>query len=207
MAATDQPHRRRGRPPAGGRAAILEAALAVLREQGIANLTSREVAARAGVSDASVYYHFHDRAGLLAAMFKCGMKPLLLLVGVEEPDAPGPMGVLTRTADRLEQFFDEVLPIMHAAQSDPELKEAVARYMKAEDLGPHNGVGAVGGYLRAQQQAGTLGPDFDPDAVALLVIDISFARAVRRSIYLGGEERLPSRQALLDEIWRLIKPA
>jgi AcrR family transcriptional regulator len=63
MSAVDEP-RRRGRPSSGGREAILDAALALVREEGIARLTSRAVAARAGVSDASVYYHFKDRRGL-----------------------------------------------------------------------------------------------------------------------------------------------
>ncbi len=206
MTTTEQHPRRRGRPTSGGREAILEAALVVLREQGIANLTSREVAARAGVSDASVYYHFHDRAGLLAAIFESGMKPLLVM-GEQAGGPNGPLDVLERATASLEQFFDEVLPIMHAAQSDPELKEAVARYVELKDLGPHKGVAILGSYLRAQQEAGVLAPGFDPDAVALLVIDMSFARAVRQQMHLAGEERLPSREALLDQIWRLIQPA
>jgi AcrR family transcriptional regulator len=205
MTSTDRQPKRRGRPPTGGREAILEAALAVLREQGIAQLTSREVASRAGVSDASVYYHFHDRAGLLEAIFECGMRPLLL-VGAEEPDAREPLTILNRAADRLEQFFDDVLPILHAAQSDPDLKRAVARYVELKDLGPHKGVDAISGYLRAQQRAGTLSAAFDPDAVALFVIDTSFARAVRRQMRLGSEERLPSRRAVMDQVWRLIQP-
>ena len=205
MTSTNEQPRRRGRPPTGGREAILDAALTVLREQGIAHLTSREISSRAGVSDASVYYHFHDRNGLLEAIFECGMRPLFL-VGVEESDTREPMSVLERAADRLEQFFEDVLPILHAAQSDPDLKEAVARYIEAKDLGPHKGVEAISGYLRAQQQAGTLGASFDPRVVALLVIDTSFARAVRRQMHLGGEERLPPRSAVMEQIWRLIRP-
>jgi len=203
MTSTHEQPRRRGRPPTGGREAILEAALTVLREQGIAHLTSREIASRAGVSDASVYYHFHDRNGLLEAIFECGMKPLLL-VGGQDPGALTPLAVLERATARLERFFEDVLPILHAAQSDPDLKEAVARYMEAKDLGPHKGVESISAYLRAEQQAGTLAAGFDPEVVALLVIDTAFARAVRRQMHLGGEQRLPSRGAVLDQIWRLI---
>ena len=65
--------RQRGRPTSGGREASLDAGLAILRERGIANLTSREVARRAGVSDASVYYHYEHRAGLLRAVFAHGI--------------------------------------------------------------------------------------------------------------------------------------
>src|SRR6516165_11234624 len=81
--------KRRGRPPAGGREAILAAALQLLRERGIARVTSREVAALAGVSEASVFYHYKDRAGLLQAVFEQGLEPLRELavsVGRSESD-------------------------------------------------------------------------------------------------------------------------
>ncbi|HET9093522.1 MAG TPA: helix-turn-helix domain-containing protein [Solirubrobacteraceae bacterium] len=206
MTAAEEPPRRRGRPPSGGREAILEAALAVLREHGIAHLTSREVAARAGVSDASVYYHFRDRAGLLQAMFEHGMKPLLFLQEVDR-DEEEPRTVLRQAAASLEAFFDDVLPILHAAQSDAELRPIVAGYIERKDVGPHRGVEHLAGYLRAQQGAGRISPRADPEAVAMLLIDSSFARCVRRHMLIRSEERLPSREALLDEISRLLDPS
>lgn len=206
MAATEDSPRRRGRPPSGGREAILEAALTVLREQGIAHLTSREVATRAGVSDASVYYHFRDRAGLLEAMFEHGMKPLLFLQEVD-PAAGDPRTVLRQAAASLEAFFDDVLPILHAAQSDAELRPIVAEYIERKDVGPHRGVEHLAAYLRAQQDAGRVNPRANPDAVAMLLIDASFARCVRRHMLIRSEERLPSREALLEEIGRLLEPS
>src|SRR5579864_5011074 len=104
MTVTDKTRRPRGRPPSGGREAILDATLALLREQGIANLTSREVAARAGVSDASVYYHFGDRAGLLQAVFESGMKPLKFMHGSDVNELE-PLDVLRAALASLERFF------------------------------------------------------------------------------------------------------
>ncbi|MDE3133064.1 MAG: TetR/AcrR family transcriptional regulator [Acidobacteriota bacterium] len=205
MTTTDEPPKRRGRPPSGGREAILEAALEILREQGIANLTSREVAARAGVSDASVYYHFGDRAGLLQAMFESGMKPLLFMTDLD-PEAMDPGDVVRRAAASLETFFDDVLPVLYAGQSDPELRGIVAEYIEAKDLGPHMGVRALGAYLRSQQEAGRVGGEFDPEAVALLIIDAAFARAARRTMLLHSEERLPTNDAVLAEIGRILEP-
>ena len=138
---TDPP-KRRGRPPSGGREAILAATLELLRDRGIANLTTREVAARAGVSDASVYYHFRDRAGLLQAVFEAGMQPLAYLSTLEE-DQRDALEVLADVAHALESFFDEALPVMFAAQSDPELREAMAAHMSQRQLGPHRGVEAA----------------------------------------------------------------
>jgi AcrR family transcriptional regulator len=180
MTATGETPRRRGRPPSGGREAILEATLAILREHGIANLTSREVAARAGVSDASVYYHFGDRAGLLQAVFEHGMKPLKFMFGLE-PETMDPPTVLRGAFDSLERFFDDVLPVLH------------------------KGVQMLGAYLRAEQAAGRVNPDADPDAIALLVIDAAFGRAAWRQMLLkNSKEQLPSNDAVLSEISRLL---
>lgn len=203
MTATEEPPRRRGRPPSGGREAIVDAALAVLREQGIANLTSREVAARAGVSDASVYYHFGDRSGLLQAVFQQGMKPLMFMVGLDLEKLE-PAAVIKAALAALERFFGDVLPVLHAAQADPELRSALAAFVEANDLGPHKGVKLLGSYLRAQQKAGRVRADADTDAIALLIIDCAFARAARKQMLLHSEQHLPSSDAVLREISRLL---
>lgn len=56
------------------RSALLEAALTVVREHGIAGLSLREVARRAGVSHAAPAHHFKDKAGLLTALATEGFK-------------------------------------------------------------------------------------------------------------------------------------
>lgn len=208
MTATDQP-RRRGRPPSGGREAILDAALALLREQGIAKLTSREIAARAGVSDASVYYYFGDRAGLLRAAFAHGMKPLKFVA--QPPAGMGRAQVLAQALTSLERFFDDVLPVLHAAQADAELGAALAGYVAENDLGPHNGVQALGAYLRAEQAAGRANRDVDPEAVALMLIDAAFGRASRRLMLTppgqpAHDDRIPPAEATLALINQLLDP-
>ena len=205
MATTEEPPRRRGRPPSGGREAIVEAALQVLRDEGIANLTSREVAARAGVSDASVYYHFGDRAGLLQAVFEHGMKPLKFM---HEADvsALDPSEVLRAALASLERFFEDVMPVFHAAQADPDLRAALAKFVEAKDLGPHKGVQLLGGYLRAQQQAGRVNGAADADAIALMIINHAFMRSACKQMLLKiDEQHLPSSEAVLAEISRLLK--
>lgn len=204
MTATEEPSKRRGRPPSGGREAIVEAALEVLREEGIANLTSRVVAARAGVSDASVYYHFGDRAGLLMAVFAHGMKPLKFMKAADV-NALEPAQVLRAALASLERFFEDVLPVFHAAQADPDLRAALAKFVEAKGLGPHKGVRLLGGYLRRQQQAGLVSAEADPDVIALMLINHAFVRTASRQMLLNVDrQNLPSDDAVLAQIARLL---
>jgi AcrR family transcriptional regulator len=58
------------------RAALLRAAGELLEEQGLAGLSLREAARRAGVSHNAPYRHFPDRSALLAALAAAGFRML-----------------------------------------------------------------------------------------------------------------------------------
>jgi AcrR family transcriptional regulator len=202
----DEAPRRRGRPPAGGREAILAAALQVIRERGISRLTAREVAGLAGVSEASVFYHYKDRAGLLQAVFAEGLRPLHALADGVALAGADPREVLSLYAHTLEQFLDQALPVIAAAQSDAELRDAMAAYMAEQDLGPHRGVRAIGGYLAAEQSAGRTRSDVDPYAVAMMFIGACYTRASQRQSLLptGG---LPPLEEIVEATVALLAPA
>jgi AcrR family transcriptional regulator len=198
--------KRRGRPPAGGREAILAAALELLRERGIARVTSREVAGLAGVSEASVFYHYKDRAGLLQAVFEHGLRPLRELAedggltGLDQHDA------LTRFGATLEEFLDQALPVIAAAQSDVTLRDSIAEYMSEHNLGPHRGVRALGDYLASEQAGGRVRAGVDPYAAAMLFVGACNTRAAQRQM----PARVPDLPALEDVIRAmedLLRPA
>jgi AcrR family transcriptional regulator len=194
--------RRRGRPSAGGREAILAAALTLLRERGIARVTSREVAVLARVSEASVFYHYKDRAGLLQAVFEQGLQPLRDLAerGLSGADVHD---VLTSLGTALERFLDQALPIMTAAQSDAALRDALAAYMSEHDLGPHRGVRALGDYLAAEQAAGRVRAGADPHAVAMMFVGACYTRASQRQLAMHAVE-LPTLQDVTTATERLL---
>src|SRR3954470_23418695 len=112
-----------GRPSAGAREAIGRATAELFEEQGLAKLTTKDVAERAGVSDASVYYHFKDKAGLLQAVIEDG------LASFKEDDFRAVAGglplvdMLQRYGESLEQYFDMIHPVVTAMQADHELRE------------------------------------------------------------------------------------
>jgi PhnB protein len=179
--------RRRGRPPSGGREAILEATMDLLRERGVARLTTRDVAERAGVSEASVYYHYTDKVGLLRAVFAAGLQPLEALAYDEHAS-------LLELGQGLERFLDQALLVMMAAQSDVDLRTELAGFLAANDLGPHRGIDAVGARL----------DDADPEAAAMLFIGASFLRVAQRHIMGKAAGRLPSLERTVAAFERLL---
>ncbi|GAC1326933.1 MAG: TetR/AcrR family transcriptional regulator [Candidatus Dormibacteria bacterium] len=66
----------------------MEAGVAVLSERGLDGLSLREVARRAGVSQAAPYHHFADRGALLGAIAEQGYLDLAeaLRTGAEKSD-------------------------------------------------------------------------------------------------------------------------
>jgi AcrR family transcriptional regulator len=195
--------KRRGRPPSGGREAILAATLQLLREQGVARFTTREVAARAQVSEASIFYHYGDRAGLLQAVFAEGLRPLETLNN-RGFDNIEPGDVLDRVAHAIEHFLDQTLPVIMAAQADVELRDAMAAYMTEHDLGPHRGVRAVADFLAAEQRAGRVAAEADVEAAALMLVSTCFLRASQRLITPHGAD-LPSLDRAVAEFSAMIR--
>ena len=177
----------------------------MIRERGIARLTAREVASLAGVSEASVFYHYKDRFGLLQAVFEESLRPLKALAeGGVEPGTD-PRTVLTLYGHTLEDFLDGVLPVIAAAQSDAELRDSMATYMAEDDLGPHRGVRAIGDYLAAEQAAGRLRADADPHAVAMMFIGACYTRSSQRQMPMPNA-KLPPLEDVVEAMVTLLAP-
>jgi AcrR family transcriptional regulator len=202
---TDEAPKRRGRPPSGGREAILAAALELLRDRGIARLTTREIAAAAGVSEASIFYHYRDRAGLLTAVFEEGVRPLQALSGDDELPTTDVRELLERLGPALERFLDQALPVMTAAQSDLELRDALVEFMTEQDLGPHRGVLSLGAMLAEGQGAGRTRADVDPQAVALMFVGACFIRAAQRHLPMH-EVPLPPLDDVIGALATMLQP-
>jgi AcrR family transcriptional regulator len=195
---------KRGRPPSGGKEAVLTTTLEVLRERGIGRLTTREVAARAGVSEASVFYHYGDRVGLLLAAFARGLEPLQAanqggLTGGDHVE------VLLGLSKGIEGFLDQSLPVLTAAQSDVELRDSLASYMEEHDLGPHRGVKALAAYIGAEQEAGRMRADVDAEAAAMNLVASCFMRSYQRGMQ-GHGRGLPSTRASAVALARMLEP-
>ena len=199
--------RGRGRPSAGAREAILAAALEFISEEGLSRLTTREVARRAGVSEASVFYHFRDKVGLVQEVVLAGLEPLK---GLDAGLLTGRTGepleeTLRAIATALERFLSRTMPVVEAVQADAALRAEFAARLSERDLGPHRGVRLIAAHLEEMRQRGAVRPDADTQSAALLLAGGCFLRTWQR--YLTGRDgMLPCLEEPTSGLAQLLRP-
>jgi len=196
--------KRRGRPPSGGREEILRATLELIRERGMARLTTRAVAERAGVSEGSVFYHFEDRFGLLKAVFEQALEPLH--IRALESDDGDLRATVTKVSEGIERFLTASLDVMMAAQSDAELRDSLHAFMLASDYGPHRGIASISAFIAEQQGAGAVRSDVNPGVVASMIVNDAFQRAALPKL-VGNRKGIQSRAAFVDTLMAMLAVA
>ncbi len=201
--------RPRGRPSTGVREAILTAALEILSGDGLDQLTTREVARRAHTSEASVFYHFGDKVGLLQEAVMAGLGPLKAV----DPAALGgavdqtPADTLAVITAALERFFNHAMPVIATIQADASLRKAFAERLVQGDLGPHRGVRLLADYLQTMVARGAVRADVDCEAVAMLLVGSCFLAAWQRAMSGdSGDAKLPERRRVVDALAGLLAP-
>jgi AcrR family transcriptional regulator len=196
---------RRGRPREGVREAVLAATEAILSEVGIARLSTKEVARRAGVAESSIFYHFGDRLGLLQAVVQEHL-PLVKQVLTELDGRVGQGELrdnLVALIDALEEFYLRVAPITAAIQSDSELRTTFATRSAELGIGPHRALDGVLGYLSGERAIGRLSADLDLRSAALILVGVANQRGLQR--HLAGPETM-SRPAASGEVVDTLMP-
>jgi AcrR family transcriptional regulator len=174
--------------------ALLEAAKKVLRQNGYAGLSTRDVAFAAGVPLSQIHYHFGSKQGLVLALFEYLNAQLLdrqnALFGDDALE-------LSAKWDRAYDYLDDDIgsgyvrvlqELVAASWHDP----AVAKVVRAGLMGWVTLITDV--VRKAEHELGALGP-FTPEEVGAFTAN-AFIGA--ESLYLLGIEKngTPVRQAL-----------
>jgi AcrR family transcriptional regulator len=124
------------------RAALIEAAAALLEESGAAGLSLRQVAERAGLSRQAPYNHFTDKAALLAELVRGGFERLAARTRAAAASTPEPFERLARAAEGYIAFGQEQPALLRLMFG----KEFV-------DLSQHHGAQAAAGTGLAELSA------------------------------------------------------
>jgi AcrR family transcriptional regulator len=173
---------------------LLEAAKKVLRQNGHSGLSTRDVAAAAGVPLSQIHYHFGSKQGLMLALFDYLNAQLLDRQNAMFHDSAL---TLSQRWDRACDYLDEDIAsgyvrvlqeLIAASWSDP----TVAKVVRTGLMGWFELI--VGVARQAERELGGLGP-FSPAEIATL---IGGAFIGGESLYLLGLEKqgTPIRQAL-----------
>jgi AcrR family transcriptional regulator len=192
-AQADEARRSRGRPSVGVRDAILQAASELLQDNGAVGTTTAAIAERAGASEASIHYHFGGKEALLEAAVLGAVERLRDRSRQISASPEKPLGdSLLDIAIALEQFYDELVPLLVAVHSDPQLRRALAPRLASHDLGPHRAVTLIARHITDHRHAHRLEGHGDVEAAATLLVGICFLRAWQRQISTHRSGRLPS---------------
>lgn len=146
--------------------AILQAAGALVLDEGYAAVSMDAVARRAGVSKATLYAHFESKEALFAAIVAAGCRRLMAEAeALVEHDAPI-AEALTRLATTVLRFL--VAPatlamyrtVLAESRRDPHLAETF------HASGPGAGQARIAAWIAEEQRRGRLRADADPREAA-----------------------------------------
>ena len=140
--ATDPPSTGDGYHHGNLRAALLDSALLVLTESGVAGFSMREAARRAGVSQSAPKHHFGDARGLLGALAARAFSQLCERLESVELDGSDALERVAALAAEYVAFaaenralFDLMWRLTQFDVDDPELAEQKHRALRAVDRG------------------------------------------------------------------------
>lgn len=198
------------KPPMRDR--ILAAAVTVMREHGVTNTTTKEVARVAGVAEGSIYNHFANKTELIAASMAqvtSGVREALTTLF----DQVGQGSIehnLVAYAEVAIGFFGDLLPITGPAMGDRDvltfLREGASPGPAA---GPVLGHAGLIGYLEAEQRAGRLPAAASAPHLAALLLgacqEYAFLTLFSKPEAIEAVARLPADPATYArEIVRLV---
>jgi AcrR family transcriptional regulator len=175
---------------------ILDAAAEVMRAQGLAHATTKEIARGAGCSEAALYKHFRDKTEIFVHVLR------ERLPGFAPPPESAGQGTvrdnLRAIARAALSFYRTTFPMAASIFSEPRLLDAHRAALHRQGAGPQQAVLSVAAYLRAEQRLGRLPSATDPDAAAALLIGACFQHAFLE--HFRGQSPDPDLDRLADTL-------
>jgi len=167
------------------RDAILDAAARVLREQGIARATTKEIAREAGYSEALLYKHFADKQDIFLAVLRERV-PALPRMDELPPDAPVAEN-LERLTVALLRFYLHSFPMAASLLGERRLLEPWRAGLAERGAGPQGPILLVRRYLDSELAAGRTPRDLDAQGTAELLCGAALQQAFLAT-FAGDQE-------------------
>lgn len=166
------------RPSRNVDVALLEAGRALFPQSGIAGLSVRKVAERAGVNLGMFHYHFKTKDAFVRALLQRLYDGMFAELELAASADARPVEALRASANVLARFVRDNRLLLRRLMADAVASEPIAVEFVRSNLPRH--IGVIGALVAAGQRAGVLKPL--PIAQALAFI----AGAVGGPILIGG---------------------
>jgi AcrR family transcriptional regulator len=160
----------------------------LLQTKGLARLTTRAIAAEAGVAEGLIYHHFKDKAELVFAVVEQRMNETKNLLD----KLPLQVG-LREVSKNLEEVLQiayrshyQIIPIICSVFADHQLHLRILEIIKERQLGPQLPIETMAQYLAAEQRLGRIAAEILPMPAANLLWMISFNLAMNHQ-FMGCE--------------------
>ena len=148
----------------GTRDDILAAAARIMRTEGYARATTKEIARAAGYSEAALYKHFQDKAEIFLRVLEEQLPGLAeLLRRLEGRAGTGDVRAnLEEVVVTAVEFYSVSFPIAASLYSSRELLAAHRERVRALGAGPRGPEEMLTRHLAEEQRLGRLAPSADP---------------------------------------------
>lgn len=179
---------------------LIAATERLLHRDGLARITTREIAREAGVTEGVIYHHYRDKAELLLAVtgssmgdFREVLNSLPLQVG---------QGTVRDNLDRTlrvaYEFQFRIAPIVCSLFADVQLLERTREILTERQEGPECAIEALTVYLEAEQRLGRVNAAVSPRAAAEILLASGFHTAVLDHL-LARDTKAASRRLRIRE--------
>ena len=162
---------------------IIEAADALIREQGLSGATTREIARVAGCAEGSIYVHFEDKIDLVIAVVVEREPTFAELLELPTRAGEGTVeSTLVPWVEELVHLIRDNQPIFFALMSDRNVFDRFKKRLQERQTGLVAVFKAAADYVRAEQALGRVDAGVQPEIVATILIgavrDHTFTRAL-----------------------------
>jgi len=167
-------------------------------------VTTKQIAAEAGCSEAALYVHFAGRSQLLLAVLEESLPDMLVPLRVLE-DAVGrrtPEQNLRKALRGIFAFQERVTPTICALFAEPALLLAYRKSLLAQNKGPRGGIARLRKYIAAEQKLGRISEQVSAQSAAEALMAGSFFRSFTGHFLGQGEPFEPFARLLVATVIR-----
>ena len=166
------------------RDAVIDAALRVIQERGLARTRTSHIARAAGCSEGSIYRYFSGKSELVHEAIR---SRLLYMIGTLA-DLPMRAGTATVEENLLEAAraalgtYREGVMLFGGLFADTELLAAEREFLADQDVGPHAVAVELAAYLKAEQDLGRVRAEADVEVAARVLLASCLGESLFRAI-------------------------